>query len=222
MRQSLKTAPGVISFVLLATLVSLASEAPRLVTWTFEDAKVGSVPEGWSSAKTGKGVGSVWKVIEDKSAPSGSHVLAQTSSEGPNPLFNLCVLNEATYKDVDIRLSFKAVKGDDDQGGGPVWRYADADNYYVARMNPLEDNYRVYKVVKGRRMRLGSKRVTAPAGKWHTIRVVQKGTRIQCYLNGKLLLDVVDETFQDAGKVGLWTKADAVTSFDNFKVSKPE
>ena len=115
-----------------------------------------------------------------------------------------------------IRVSFKAVKGKIDQGGGPVWRYQDENNYYIARMNPLEDNFRVYKVVKGKRTQLGTSDAKAPAGKWHAIRVVQKGNRIQCYLNGKRHLDVKDDTFTNRGKVGLWTKADAVTSFDNF------
>jgi len=186
--------------------------------WTFEDATADKLPAGWSSAKTGKGEGSVWKVQEDNSAPAGPHVLTQTSSAGPNPMFNLCVLDKSNYKDVDVGVSFKALTGRNDQGGGPVWRYTDANNYYIARMNPLEDNFRLYKVVKGRRMQLASADVKAPAGKWHTIRVVQKGEHIQCYLNGKLQLDAKDETFTAAGKVGLWTKADAVTSFDKLTV----
>jgi hypothetical protein len=189
--------------------------------WTFEDAKVAKLPANWSSAKTGKAEGSIWKVQVDDSAPAGKHVLTQTSSAGPNPLFNLCVANKTSYKDVDLTVSFKALTGDIDQGGGPVWRYKDSNNYYIARMNPLEDNFRVYKVVDGRRKQLDSSRVKASAGKWHTIRVVHKGKHIQCYLNGKLHLDVKDDTFADAGKIGLWTKADAVTSFDKLSVAKP-
>ena len=203
----------------VAAISLIAADKANEVRWSFEDASVGKVPEGWSSAKTGKGPGSVWKVIDETSAPSGTHVLAQTSSEGPNPLFNLCVCDEVTLTDVDIRVSFKAVKGEIDQGGGPVWRYQDENNYYIARMNPLENNFRVYKVVKGKRAQLDSSDVEALAGKWHTIRVVQKGNHIKCYLNGKLHLDVKDNTFTDKGKVSLWTKADAVTSFDNFTYS---
>ncbi|MBP87905.1 MAG: hypothetical protein CMJ64_14475 [Planctomycetaceae bacterium] len=86
-------------------------------------------------------------------------------------------------------------------------------------MNPLEDNFRVYKVVKGKRTQLDSLDAKAPAGKWHTIHVVQTGNHVQCYLNGKLHLDVKDDTFTGKGKVGLWTKADAVTSFDDFTYS---
>lgn len=190
--------------------------------WTFEDAVVGKLPKGWSSAKTGEGEGSVWQVKEDESAPAGTHLLTQTSAAGPNALFNLCVRDESSYTDVDISVSFKALTGNNDQGGGPVWRYTDENNYYIARMNPLEDNFRIYKVVKGKRMQLGSAKVVAPAGKWHTIRVVQKGDHIQCYLNGDLHLDVKDDTFTAAGKIGLWTKSDAVTSFDKLSVTVPK
>ncbi len=203
----------------VAAMWLVAADQAKEIRWTFEDAAAGTVPEGWSSAKTGKGTGSVWKVLDDRAAPSGTHVLAQISSEGPNRLFNLCVYDKATLTDVDIRVSFKAVKGEIDQGGGPVWRYRDENNYYIARMNPLEDNFRVYKVVKGKRTQLDSSDAKAPAGKWHTIRVVQRGKHIQCYLNGKLHLDLNDDTFTDQGKVGLWTKADAVTSFDDFTYS---
>ena len=210
-------------FVCVVTAVAamslIAADKTEKIRWSFEDARVGKVPEGWSSGKTGKGSGSVWKVIDDNSAPSGTHVLAQTSSAGPNRLFNLCVCDEAKLTDADITVSFKAVRGKIDQGGGPVWRYRDENNYYIARMNPLEDNFRVYKVVNGKRTQLDSSDAKAPAGKWHTIRVVQKGNHIQCYLNGKRHLDVQDDTFTGQGNVGLWTKADAVTSFDNFTYS---
>ena len=191
-------------------------------TWNFEDTKAGKLSKGWSTAKTGKGSGSVWKVLEDKTAPSGTKVLAQTSSEGPNRIFNLCVADKSKYSDVDLSVSFKAVQGEIDQGGGPVWRYQDANNYYIARMNPLEDNFRVYKVIEGRRFQLDSAEVEPPAGKWHTIRVVHKGSHIQCYLDGKALLDVKDDSIKDAGKIGLWTKADAVTRFDDLKVHDPK
>jgi hypothetical protein len=209
-----------LTVVFLLTAVT-ASDEPKSIRWSFEDATLDKLPAGWTSAKTGQGAGSVWKVVDDPSSPRGPKVLAQTSTEGPNPLFNLCVADEPPYLDVDLSVSFKAVKGETDQGGGPVWRYKDANNYYIARMNPLEDNFRVYKVVDGKRSQLGSAEVEAPAGKWHTIRVVHKGNQIQCYLNGKLHLDARDDTFKDSGKIGLWTKADAVTSFDDLSVSAP-
>ena len=180
-----------------------------------DKAQVGELPQGWAAAKTGEGPGSVWKVLQDK---GGKKVLAQTSDQGPNRFFNLCVAENTNFTDVDLTVAFKAVAGKLDRGGGPVWRYQDANNYYLARMNPLEDNYRVYKVVAAKRTQLGSVDIKIPSGEWHTLRVVQKADHIQCYLDGKLDLDVKDDTFKEAGKIGLWTKADAQTYFANLRV----
>ena len=201
-------------------LTLVAAEKPKGQRWTFEDAKVDKLPEKWSSAKTGKGPGSVWKVVEDKTAPDGAKVLAQTSSKGPNRLFNLCVAKDTIYTDVELTISFKAVKGRIDQGGGPVWRYQDANNYYICRHNPLENNFRVYKVIDGKRIQLASRDVKAPAGKWHTIRVGMRGDMIVCSVNNNEL-DVRDGAISKAGKIGLWTKADAVTYFDDLRVRSP-
>ncbi len=146
--------------------------------------------------------------------------MAQTSAEGSGSLFNLCVLDDSNYKDVDFSVSFKAIAGKEDQGGGLVWRFKDANNYYIARMNPLEDNFRVYKVVHGKRSApFQNSKVQAMKGKYNTVRVVQRGDHIQCYSNGKLLLDVHDDTFKTAGKIGLWSKADAQTHFADFQVN---
>ncbi len=205
----------------MAALFLVASSKPQSQRWDFEDATLGKLPKGWSAAKTGKGPGSLWKVVEDASAPKGSKVLAQTSSEGPNRLFNLCVANETSYTDVDMTVSFKANKGRIDQGGGPVWRYQDVDNYYICRQNPLENNFRIYKVIAGRRIQLASMDFKADAGKWHTIRVVMRGDVIVCSVNSRKL-DVRDASIGKAGKVGLWTKADAVTSFDKLMVASPK
>ena len=131
----------------------------------------------------------------------------------------LCVAEEGRYQDVEVQVAFKAVRGKEDQGGGIVWRYQDADNYYIARMNPLESNYRVYKVVGGRRMQLGTKEdLKILAGEWHVLKIRQIGEHIECWLDGKTYLDVKDKTFAKAGKVGLWTKADAQTRFDDLRV----
>jgi hypothetical protein len=140
------------------------------------------------------------------------------SSEGPNPVFNLCVAGDSSYGDVDLSVSYKAVCGTIDQGGGPVWRYQDANNYYIARANPLERNFRVYKVVDGKRVQLDSADVDAPAGKWHELRVVHGENDIRCYLNGDHVLEATDATIESDGRVGLWTKADAVTFFDDLHV----
>ncbi|HLQ47168.1 MAG TPA: family 16 glycoside hydrolase, partial [Planctomycetaceae bacterium] len=193
---------------------ALVTQAANADEWKFEDAKVGELPKGWSAGKTGEGPGSVWKVLEDATAPAGAKVLAQTSSDGKSALFNLCVSAEPKLTDVEINLSLKPVSGKIDQGGGAVWRYQDANNYYIARVNPLEDNFRVYKVIGGKRTQLATADVKASAGEWHKLGIVHRGEHIQCSLNGKTLLDATDDAITTAGQIGLWTKADAVTSFD--------
>jgi hypothetical protein len=185
---------------------------------------VGELPPDWIAAKTGEGPGSVWKVVEDASAPSAHKALAQTSADGPKRLFNLCVATKTSFRDLELTVAFKAVAGKIDQGGGLVWRYIDAKNYYVARMNPLENNYRVYKVVNGKRTQLATADLKIDAAKWHTLRVVHVGKHIECYFDGKRYLDVKDETFPKASMIGLWTKADAQTHFADLRATekKPE
>jgi hypothetical protein len=178
---------------------------------TFEGAKVGTLPKGWKTAKTGKGTGGDWKIVEDKDTPGGL-ALAQTIAD-KTATFNICVAEGTSYQDIDLTVSFKALAGDRDQGGGPVWRFQDENNYYVARMNPLEDNFRFYKVIAGDRIELASADVQAAAGKWHTIRIVHKGDHVECFLDGKKHIDVKDGTYKGSGKVGVWTKADAQTRF---------
>ena len=189
----------------------------RAVKFSKDD--VGKVPTGWKAEKTGKGEGSIWKVVADDTAPSkGGVALAQTA-ESPSSMFNICVLEDSKYKDVELSVSFKAIAGKKDQGGGFVWRYQDNNNYYICRMNPLEDNYRVYKVVDGKRSaQFQDAEAKVPVGEWHTLKVKMEGDHIQCFLDGKKYLDVKDDSIKEAGKVGLWSKADAQSHFDEFKV----
>ena len=194
-----------------------AQEKVRDLPFTKND--VDKVPAGWKAERTGKGEGSVWKVVKDDTAPSKrGFVLAQTAA-GPSSLFNLCVAENTNFKDVEVIVAFKANHGKKDQGGGIVWRYQDANNYYVARMNPLEDNFRVYKVVAGKRSaEFQDTEVKIPAGEWHTLKIKMVGDHIECFLDGKKHLDVKDHSITTTGKVGLWTKADAQTAFDQFRV----
>lgn len=180
---------------------------------------LGKLPKGWKAEKTGSGEGSVWKIVADDSVPSKTGCALAQTAEGPTQLFNICVF-DASYKDLEIRVKLKPVAGKIDQGGGVVWRYKDADNYYICRYNPLEENFRVYRVLKGKRVQLGTKEsITSQPGKWHEITILQVGNRIQCSLNDVKLLEVLDDTFNDAGKIGFWTKADAVTHFDQLIVT---
>jgi hypothetical protein len=207
---------GMASILLAGTLALAADDKAKLFKFSKDDA--GKVPAGWKAAQTGKGE-SVWKVLADDTSPSKSgYVLAQTT-DNPDALFNLCVAEEPSLKDVEVIVAFKAVKGKKDQGGGIVWRYQDANNYYVARVNPLEDNFRVYKVVDGKRAKeFQSAEVKVAADEWHTLKIKHIGDRIECFLDGKKHLDVKDDVIDKAGKVGLWTKADAQTYFDTPKV----
>ena len=202
----------------LAASTLAAGGNPAVVRFSKDD--LGKVPAGWKAAQTGKGAGSVWKVVADDTAPSKTGFALAQTAEGPSSLFNLCVADGPRVRDVEAGVAFKAVRGKKDQGGGLVWRYQDANNYYVARMNPLEDNYRLYHVVAGKRTQIdGKEGLKVPAGEWHTLKVTMRGDRITCYLDGEKQIEATDSTFRGAGKVGLWSKADAQTSFDDFRVS---
>ena len=125
------------------------------------------------------------------------------------------LIDGTNAKDVDLTVKVKAVEGVRDQGGGLVWRARDAKNYYLARYNPLEDNYRLYKVVGGKRTLIKNADITHTDG-WHTLRVTMTGDRIACYYDGKKYLEAKDATFPGAGKIGLWSKADAQSQFDDL------
>ncbi len=146
------------------------------------------------------------------------NVIAQTSQEDFGYHFGMAVNENEVYDDFELTVKFKGVAGEEDQGGGPVWRYQDNNNYYIARANPLEDNYRVYKVVAGKRIQMDSARLKVTSGEWHTIKIIARKNQIRCFYDGQLYLEVADDTFQNAGKIGLWTKADAVTYFDDLEV----
>ena len=191
-------------------------------TFTFEENELEKLPVGWSQYFTGKGDSTSWKIVDD----NHNKVLAQLSSDNPNYHFNVVVYNKFITRDVELEVKLKGVAGRKDQGGGFVWRFIDKDNYYVVRANPLEDNVVLYKVVDGDRSDLpvlGKGRTygvdVKPLGNnWNTLKLKVVGNLFTVYLNNKEIFQVEDETFTNAGKIGLWTKADAVSYFDNFKV----
>ena len=187
---------------ILSTALLAGEEKTRAFQFKRED--VGKVPTGWKADKTGTGEGSVWKVVADDTAPSKTGLVLAQTAESPNSVFNICVAEDTKYKNVDITVAFKAMKGKLDQGGGLVWRYKDAKNYYIARMNPLEDNFRVYKVVDGKRIQLATQEeLKVPTGEWHRMNIEHDGDHIECSLDGKKYLDVKDSTFMETGKIGL-------------------
>lgn len=189
-----------------------APQQPGVQPWSFEDTAPGGLPAG-VSAETG-----IWAVALDGGAPSGRAVLAQQAAS-PDDVFNLALFRETRYADVDVRVRLRAVAGSTDQGGGVAWRAQDARNYYIARWNPLEDNFRVYVVVDSRRRMLQSVDVNADRTSWHEMHVTMIGASVVCVLDDHDHLDAQDSTFAGAGMVGLWTKADARTHFDDLVVS---
>lgn len=207
--------PGFLTVVVLVPAVV----GQQHQTITFGKTVVGQIPAGWKVDRTGEGKGSEWKVVADETAPSKSNRALAQLAESPRAMFNLCIAETLGGKDVELRVAFKAISGKVDQGGGVVWRYQDANNYYIARANPLELNYRVYKVVNGKRIQLATKEeLTMPANTWHTLKIQHVGDRIECSLNGQKHLEAKDDAIPKAGKVGLWTKADARTHFDKVEL----
>ncbi len=193
------------------------------VRWSFDGDPVGKPPPGWSIRETNPSKGkAVWEVIADPAAPSKPNVFSLVKTENTGGTFNLAIAERTVFKDLDLSVKLKANSGKEDQGGGLVWRAKDARDYYVARNNPLESNYRVYKVVDGRRTQIASADVKTETGKWYTLRVVVRGDGVACFLDGKKLLEARDDTFKDAGMIGLWTKADAASSFDDLEVRPAE
>ncbi len=183
----------------------------------FSQFDVGRTPPGFTVALTGGGGPVSWIVQEDASAPSGKKILAQTSSDTTGNRFPICVYDGVSAKDVEVSAQFKSVSGKVDQAAGVVVRYQDKDNYYVARANALENNVRFYKVEGGRRSQLAGIGTKVSPGKWHELKLTAKGTHFVVAFDGKWF-EADDSTFPNAGKVGLWTKADSVTFFDNLKV----
>jgi hypothetical protein len=204
----------------LAASTPQQSGSPTLTkSFDFKDAVVDRTPEGFSTALTGGGGPVSWIIQEDATAPSGGKkILAQTSSDDTDYRFPLCIYDGLTAKDVDVSVQFKAVAGRTDRAGGLVARFKDKDNYYVVRANALEDNVRLYKVENGDRKQFAGARVKVASGQWHTLKLGLRGSHFQVSFDGKMLYESDDKTFSDAGRAGLWTKADSVTYFDNLKI----
>jgi hypothetical protein len=199
-----------LAWVALVSGCSLVTTAEdeKEKSWNFETDRAGAPPAGFEVA-----VGD-WKIQKDPTAPSKDNVVAQ-HAKNSRPTFNVLLARHTSYRDVDMAVKMRAIAGEIDQGGGVVWRVKNASNYYIARYNPLEDNYRVYKVVAGRRQQLQSAEIEPSPG-WHTLRVTMRDDQIECYYDGTKYLEVKDSTFREPGKIGLWTKADAESYFDDL------
>src|SRR5712692_9878930 len=186
--------------------------------WNFDQDAAGKPPAGFTSALTGQGSTGAWVVTADPSAPSRPNVLAQTTQDKTDYRFPLAIAEGTSYKDLALSVKFKTISGKVDQGAGLVFRLRDKDNYYIVRANALENNFRLYHVVNGRRVQFAGANFTVTPHAWHEIRVEARGDQFQCYYDGQLKITAKDSTFKDAGKIGLWTKADSVIYFDDLTV----
>lgn len=209
-----------------ATPGAVAAEKPapqqtsgKQLVYNFDSDTPGNVPAKFHSARTGSGAESRWAVMGDPTAPSKPHIVAQTSTDQTDYRFPLLIADEGSFQDLDMSVRFKALSGSVDRAGGLVFRLKDPNNYYMVRANALENNYRLYRVVNGRRSQFAGANFKVPSGEWHELRVEAVGNKITCYYDGTKKIETTDDAFKDAGKVGLWTKADSVTYFDDLKVA---
>ena len=193
------------------TAASLMAGAVLAETVTFDDAKTGGVPEGWTGTQTGKGEAK-WAVVADDSAPSKPNVLKQSGEA----TFPVCIKENTSLKDGFVEVKFKPISGTEDQAGGVIWRCKDANNYYISRANALEDNVTIYHTVNGRRTERKRLNTKVASNRWHTLRVDFKDNYFVVTFDGKKAFGWKDDTFKDAGKVGVWTKANSTTLFDDF------
>jgi len=185
--------------------------ATMAATIHFDDATPDAPPHGWTATKTGKGEAK-WMIAKDDAAPSKPNVLKQ-SGEATYPL---CLKNETSLKDGFVEVKFKTISGKEDQAGGVVWRAKDSDNYYIARANALEDNVTVYHTINGKRTEKKRTDIKVASNQWHTLRVDFVGNHFTVTFDGKTAIEWNDQTFTQPGMVGVWTKADSVTLFDDF------
>ena len=199
------------TLTLVLATVALAGGPQAADTVNFDAAATGQAPAGWTVTKTGSGEAK-WTVERDETAPSKPNVLRQSGVA----TYPVAFKNDTSVKDGFVEVKFKPISGKEDQAGGVVWRLKDANNYYVARANALEDNVTIYDTVNGRRTERKRTNVKVAPNAWHAIRVDFQDTHFTVTLDGKKALDWDDVTFKDAGSVGVWTKADSVTLFDDF------
>jgi len=196
-------------FTMIVTTMATGLAAAETVN--YDDTKAGVPPPGWTAAQTGSGTAK-WTIEKDDSAPSKPNVLKQSGQA----TFPVCFKNGTNIKDGFVEVKFKPIAGKEDQAGGVIWRLQDVNNYYIARANALENNVTIYHTIKGKRTEKKRTKMEVSSGAWHTLRVDFRGNHFTVTFDGKKALEWDDDTFKNAGKVGVWTKADSVTEFDNF------
>ena len=199
------------TIIAMMTSTSLLANAALAQTVNFDDAKPGAAPPGWTAGKTGTGEAR-WTIEKDETAPSKPNVLKQSGKA----TYPVCLKNDTNIKDGFVEVKFKPISGKEDQAGGVLWRAKDSDNYYIARANALEDNVCIYHTIKAKRTEKKRINIQVASGQWHTLRVEFSGIHFTVMFDGNKALEWDDKTFTEAGNVGVWTKADSVTLFDDF------
>lgn len=215
MRTSVQHVLLLIIFAMAVPAVGFSFESTPHV-WTFDEHppkvlpsefKVGTLFDGRPAGE--------WKVLGTDRAKSPPHVLAQLLGKGAEHAYKTVFINGVRASDLELEVSFLPIDGKADMGGGLIWRAADDRNYYLTRANPLEQNIRIYRVVQGVRHMLKNFDQIIDVRQWHRLRVTTKGCQVQVFFDGKQVFDLCDQTYS-TGQVGLWTKSDAVTFFDDL------
>ena len=210
----------ILAALFIGTITAEAQKkGPSPLSWNFDSDRVDQPPAGFTFARTGGGRLGQWIVRSEKDAPSGTNVLAQINTDKTDYRFPVAVAEAPSLRDLTLSVRCKPVSGEIDQACGLVFRYRDENNYYITRANALEDNVCFYDVKGGRRRRLACWNGKVTSGAWHTLKADALGDRFEVDWDGKKVIEVRDQTFSDAGKVGVWTKADSVTYFDDLRVA---
>ena len=194
-----------------ALSITILAGAVLADTVNFDNLKTGAPPPGWTATKTGTGAAK-WTIEADDSAPSKPNVLKQSGQA----TYPVCIKDDTSLKNGFVEVKFKPISGKEDQAGGLIWRAKDSNNYYIARANALEDNVTIYHTINGRRTEKKRTNMKVAKSQWHTLRVDFQDNHFTVTFDGKKAIEWDDATFKDAGKVGVWTKADSVTLFDDF------
>ena len=208
-------------FIASASLALLLVSTAAAETWNFDADPVNAPPPGLSFGRTGSGKPGRWIVQAEKDAPSAGNVLGQLDTDSTDYRFPVAVADAPKFGDVTLSVRCKPVSGRVDQACGLVLRYQDENNYYLARANALEDNVNLYYVKDGRRRQITGWRGKVTGGAWHQLGVEARGDHFVVSFDGNKVIDAHDSTFSQPGRVGVWTKADSVTYFDDLTAATP-
>jgi hypothetical protein len=205
------------AMLVIAALLATAAlgQEKAMTTFNFDSDTPGESPKGFEFGLTGKGKPGKWIVQAVDDAPSGKNVLMQTDADNTDYRFPIAYTGPE-LKDLRLSVKCKPIRGKVDQGCGIVWRLKDANNYYITRANALEDNVHLYHTVNGRRVKFAGWNGKVASGVWHDLAMEMVGNHIQVFFDGKKVIDDHDDTFKDAGKFGVWTKADSIIQFDDL------